>query len=89
MTLLEVLLLVAVAGLAGVVSQVTLGLSFGGLMTDVGIGFLGGLIGSWVPRLAGVPDLLILQMRCVHFPLLWAILGGFTAIALLRRLADR
>lgn len=88
MTLLEVLFLLAVGGLAGVLSQISLGLSFGGLLTDAGIGFLGGLIGSWVPRLANVPDLVILRMSCVEFPVLWAMLGGLTCIALLRRLAE-
>jgi uncharacterized membrane protein YeaQ/YmgE (transglycosylase-associated protein family) len=88
MTLLDLLILLLVAGICGSLGQAITGYSRGGCLVAIGVGFVGALLGLWLSRLAGLPDLLTLQFGGTQFPVVWSVIGSalfVAAISLLTR----
>jgi uncharacterized membrane protein YeaQ/YmgE (transglycosylase-associated protein family) len=56
MTILDFLLLLAIATIAGAVGQALAGHSFGGLLISVVVGFIGAAIGSWLTGQFRLPN---------------------------------
>src|SRR4029079_12529695 len=50
------------------------------------LGFIGALLGSWIDRVPGVPELLRLQLGSERFDAIWSILGAALPVAILGRL---
>jgi uncharacterized membrane protein YeaQ/YmgE (transglycosylase-associated protein family) len=83
MTILEFLLLLLIAGICGGLAQSITGYSHGGCLTSIALGFIGALLGTWLARLAGLPELFSIQIgNTASFPILWSIIGAalFTAV---------
>ncbi len=76
MTLLEVLILFVIAGVCGAVAQAIAGFSRGGCLVAIAIGFIGALLGTWLQRLTGLPEILTIDMDGSQFPVVWSIIGG-------------
>ena len=55
MTLLDVLILLLVAGICGSLGQAIAGYSRGGCLVSIALGFVGALLGMWIARLMGLP----------------------------------
>jgi uncharacterized membrane protein YeaQ/YmgE (transglycosylase-associated protein family) len=55
MTLIDVLILLLVAGLCGALGQAIAGYSRGGCLVSIALGFVGALIGMWLARMMGLP----------------------------------
>lgn len=53
MTILELLLLLLVAGICGAIGQAIVGYSRGGCLVAIALGFIGALVGSWIARASG------------------------------------
>jgi uncharacterized membrane protein YeaQ/YmgE (transglycosylase-associated protein family) len=87
MTILEFLLLLLVAGIAGTVAQAIVGYSSGGCLASIALGFIGALLGSWLARLLGLPEVFELQIGDHAFPVIWSIIGAALFTALLGLLA--
>lgn len=88
MTILEFLILLVIAAICGAVGQALAGYSLGGMVITTVVGFIGALIGTWLARGIGLPELLMVNIGGQPFPIVWAIIGSalFTAIvALLTR----
>jgi uncharacterized membrane protein YeaQ/YmgE (transglycosylase-associated protein family) len=83
MNLLELLLLLLIAGVCGALAQSITGYSHGGCLTSIALGFVGALLGTWLARLAKLPDLFTIQVGNASFPILWSIIGGALFAALL------
>jgi uncharacterized membrane protein YeaQ/YmgE (transglycosylase-associated protein family) len=83
MTLLELALLVLVAAVCGSVGQALAGYSRGGCLVATALGFIGALLGAWLARQLGLPELLVLQLGDVGFPILWSIIGSALFVVLL------
>lgn len=82
MTVLEFLVLLLVAGICGAIAQAITGFSRGGCLLAIGAGFIGALIGTWIARLLGLPDIFVLTIAGTPFPIVWTIIGAvlFTAV---------
>lgn len=82
MTILEFLLLLLIAGICGGLAQSIAGYSHGGCLTSIALGFVGALLGTWLARLAGLPELFSIQIGNTAFPIVWSIIGAalFTAV---------
>jgi uncharacterized membrane protein YeaQ/YmgE (transglycosylase-associated protein family) len=89
MTLLEVLLLLLIAALVGAIGQAIAGYSRGGLLVSMALGFIGALLGTWMARGLGLPELLVIQINKVAFPLLWSIIGAALFVAFVGLLSPR
>lgn len=93
MSLLELLVLLLVAGVCGSVGQTIAGFSRGGCLVSIALGFIGALVGSWLARLSGLPDLFVLNVGGRPFPLVWSIIGAALFVAVVglvtrRRVVD-
>jgi uncharacterized membrane protein YeaQ/YmgE (transglycosylase-associated protein family) len=76
MTPLEFLVLLIVAGVCGSLAQSLAGYSRGGCLVSVVLGFIGALLGTYLARTAGLPDLLTIQIGDRAFPIIWSIIGA-------------
>jgi len=92
MTILEFIILLVIAAICGGLGQAIAGYSLGGMVISTVVGFIGALLGTWLARLIGLPELLMINVGGQPFPIVWAIIGSalFAAIvALLTRPARR
>jgi uncharacterized membrane protein YeaQ/YmgE (transglycosylase-associated protein family) len=82
MTILEFLILLVIAAICGAVGQALAGYSLGGMVITIVVGFIGALLGTWLARAIGLPELLMINVGGQPFPIVWAIIGSalFTAI---------
>jgi uncharacterized membrane protein YeaQ/YmgE (transglycosylase-associated protein family) len=82
MSLLGLLILLAVAALAGAVGQALAGFSRGGCLASIGIGFVGAFIGMWLAQTFNLPPLFVINVDGEPFPVVWSIIGGtlFSAV---------
>ncbi len=81
MTVLEVIVLLAIAGVCGAIGQAIVGYSRGGCLVSIALGFIGALLGMWIARAVKLPDLLTVQIGDVGFPIVWSIIGAALFVA--------
>lgn len=83
MTVLEVLVLVLLAAAVGAISQAMAGYSRGGCLVTIALGFIGALLGTWIARMLGLPELFVLYVGDQPFPVIWSIIGATLFVSLL------
>jgi uncharacterized membrane protein YeaQ/YmgE (transglycosylase-associated protein family) len=83
MSWVELLLLLAVAGICGSIGQAIGGFSRGGCLVSIALGFIGALLGVWISRKLGLPEILELQIGGGSFPVVWSIIGASLFVAVL------
>ncbi len=76
MTLIEFFLLLLVAGVCGAVAQSLVGYSRGGCIVTIALGFIGALLGTWLARVSGLPELFAFSIGGRDFPIIWSIIGA-------------
>jgi uncharacterized membrane protein YeaQ/YmgE (transglycosylase-associated protein family) len=76
MTVLEVLVLLLIAAVCGAVAQAIAGFSRGGLLVAIAVGFIGAMLGMWLQRATGLPEIFTVQVGDSAFPIVWSIIGG-------------
>jgi uncharacterized membrane protein YeaQ/YmgE (transglycosylase-associated protein family) len=76
MNVWDFLILLVVAGLCGAVAQAIAGFSRGGCLVSIAVGFIGALLGIWLQRLTGLPELFTIDFEGTKFPIVWSIIGG-------------
>ena len=89
MTLLELLILLVIAGICGSVAQALTGFSRGGCLVSVVVGLVGAFLGNVLARQLGLPEPLPIQVGGQVFPILWSIIGGALFVAVLGFLTAR
>jgi len=83
MTLLDLLLLLLIAGICGSLGQAIAGYSRGGCLVSIALGFIGALIGMWLARLLGLPELIPIVIGGTSFPIIWSIIGSALFVAVI------
>lgn len=83
MTIVEFLVLLLVAGICGSLAQSLVGYSHGGCLVSIVLGFIGAVLGTWLAREAGLPELFAIQIGGRTFPVIWSIIGAALFSALL------
>lgn len=89
MTLLDLLLLLLIAGICGSLGQAIAGYSRGGCLVSIALGFIGALLGLWVARALGLPELFPVRIGTTNFPIIWSIVGSALFVAVLALLTRR
>jgi uncharacterized membrane protein YeaQ/YmgE (transglycosylase-associated protein family) len=83
MTVIDLLLLLLIAGVCGSIGRAIGGYSHGGCLVSVALGFIGALIGMWLARHAGLPEPLAVQIGNQSFPVVWSIVGAALFVAVI------
>jgi uncharacterized membrane protein YeaQ/YmgE (transglycosylase-associated protein family) len=83
MTLFDLLILLLVAGICGSLGQAIAGYSRGGCLVSIALGFVGALLGMWLARLMGLPELLPVHIGGTSFPIIWSIIGSALFVAVI------
>jgi uncharacterized membrane protein YeaQ/YmgE (transglycosylase-associated protein family) len=89
MTLLDLLILLLVAGICGALGQAISGFSRGGCLVSIALGFIGALVGMWIARALGLPELLPVRIGETSFPIVWSIIGSALFVAVIALLTRR
>jgi len=89
MTILEFLILLLVAALCGAVAQAIVGYSRGGFIVAIAVGFIGAVLGTWIQRSTGAPEIFVIQIGSTAFPLIWSIIGGVVFALIVSLLTPR
>ena len=89
MTLIDLLVLLLVAGVCGSLGQAIGGYSRGGCLVSIALGFIGALIGMWVARNLGLPELFAINIGGTRFPIIWSIIGAALFVAIINLISRR
>jgi uncharacterized membrane protein YeaQ/YmgE (transglycosylase-associated protein family) len=82
MTLLDVLLYLLIAAVAGGIGRAIAGGTRGGCVVSIVLGFIGAVLGSWLARKMKLPELLYIRLGDgPGFPFLWAVIGAALFVA--------
>ncbi len=89
MSAVSLLILLVVAAICGILGQAIAGQGRGGILVAIVLGFIGALLGSWLARAMGLPELLPVHVGGQTFPILWSIIGSALFVALLSLIQRR
>jgi len=89
MTILDLIVLLIIAGICGALGQAITGFTRGGCLVAIALGFIGALLGMWLARQLGLPELLPVQIGTTSFPIIWSIIGSAIFVALISLLTRR
>ena len=89
MSIVELLILFLIAGICGAVGKAIVGYFPGGFLVSIGVGFVGALVGTWLARLAGLPELFAFRIGGTTFPMIWSILGSALFVGLIALISGR
>jgi uncharacterized membrane protein YeaQ/YmgE (transglycosylase-associated protein family) len=83
----DFVLLLLIAGVCGTLGQAISGVSRGGCVVSIALGFIGALVGMWLARMIGLPELLTISIRGTRFPIVWSIIGSAIFVAVISFIA--
>ncbi len=83
MTILDLIVLLLVAGVCGALGQAISGYSRGGCLVSIALGFVGAVLGVWLARNLGLPELFSVQIGATAFPIVWSIIGSALFVAVI------
>ena len=79
----EIIILLIVAGVCGAIGRAISGYSHGGCLVSIALGFIGALIGTWLARALGLPELFSVRVGATNFPIIWSIIGSALFVAVI------
>lgn len=83
MTILDLIILLIIAGICGALGQAITGFTRGGCLVSIALGFVGALLGMWLSRQLGLPELFAVQLGTTSFPIIWSIVGSALFVAVI------
>jgi uncharacterized membrane protein YeaQ/YmgE (transglycosylase-associated protein family) len=90
MGLIELLILLVIAGICGVIAEFIVGFSPGGFVVSIVVGVIGAYLGSYLASLLGLPQYapvsLLLPTAVYNFDMLWAVIGSILLVGLIKAL---
>ena len=81
MDIVDLLILLLVAGICGALGQAITGFTRGGCLVSIALGFIGAVIGMWLARKLGLPEVFALTVGTATFPIIWSIIGSALFVA--------
>jgi uncharacterized membrane protein YeaQ/YmgE (transglycosylase-associated protein family) len=89
LSLVQILILLLIAGVCGAIGQAIGGYSRGGIIVSIVLGFIGALFGLFLARNLNLPEPLAIQVGPTTFPVLWSIIGSALFVAIISLLTRR
>ena len=83
MDLLQLAILLVIAGICAAIAQWVVGFSPGGFLISIIIGVVGAYLGTSLATLVPIAPILPIHVGTVSFDLLWAVLGSLLLLLLL------
>ena len=83
MSLFDFIVLLVIAGICGALGQAIAGTSRGGCLVAIAVGFIGAIIGLWLARMLGLPELVSISLGEEKFPIVWSIIGAALFMAVI------
>lgn len=87
--IIELILLLIIAGIAGSIAKTLVGFKRGGCVISIIVGFIGAYIGTILARELNFPDLFSIDIGEVTFPVIWSIVGAALFVAVLSLFAPK
>jgi uncharacterized membrane protein YeaQ/YmgE (transglycosylase-associated protein family) len=87
--MLEIILLLVVAGITGGIGRSLVGFTKGGCVISIVVGFIGAYIGTILARQFNFPDFWSVEIRGINFPIVWSIVGAAVFTAVLSLIAPK
>jgi uncharacterized membrane protein YeaQ/YmgE (transglycosylase-associated protein family) len=81
--LIQLLILLLIAGVCGAIGQSIGGYSHGGCLVSIALGFIGALLGTWIAGALHLPELFPIEVFGTRFPIIWSIIGAALFVALI------
>jgi len=81
--LLQLSILLVIAGICAAIAQWVIGFSPGGFMVSIIVGVVGAYLGTSLASLLPIPPILPIHIGTVSFDLLWAVCGSLLLLLLL------
>lgn len=89
MTLIDLIVLLIIAGLCGAIGQAITGYSRGGCLVSIALGFIGAVLGMWLAAKLHLPELFSIRIGTTNFPVVWSIIGSALFVALITLITRR
>ena len=89
MTILNLVVLLLIAGVCGALGQAITGYSRGGCLVSIALGFVGAVLGMWLAHQLGLPELFSIRIGTASFPIIWSIIGSALFVAIIALLTRR
>ncbi|HSR51698.1 MAG TPA: hypothetical protein VLV83_12785 [Acidobacteriota bacterium] len=89
MSIIELLILLLIAGICGGIGQSLGGYSRGGCLVSIAVGFIGALLGLYLSNVLGLPEIFVITVAGRGFPIVWSIIGGALFVAVLGLISGR
>ena len=89
MTLIDLIVLLIIAGLCGSLGQAISGYSRGGCLVSIALGFIGAVLGMWLSAKLHLPELFSIRIGTTSFPIVWSIIGAALFVAVIALLTRR
>ncbi len=83
MSLLELVVLLVIAGIAGAVAEFLVGFTPGGFLVSIILGVIGAYLGGWLARQLHLPSILPITVGTQTIELVWTIVGALVLVGLL------
>ena len=83
MSLIDFLLFLLIAGIAGALGKLLAGYFPGGFLISIIVGYIGAFIGTWIARQFSLPAWFTVNVGGTSFPFLWAVIGSAVLLAIL------
>jgi len=87
--LIQLLVLLLIAGVCGALGQAIGGYTHGGCLVSIALGFIGALLGRWLAGALNLPELFAFDVAGMHFPVIWSIIGAALFVALIGLISRR
>ena len=87
--LIQFLVLLLIAAVCGALGQAISGYSHGGCLVSIALGFIGALLGSWIAGQLHLPELFVVPVGGMRFPVIWSIIGAALFVALINLISRR
>jgi uncharacterized membrane protein YeaQ/YmgE (transglycosylase-associated protein family) len=88
-SLTGLLILLVIAAICGAIGRAIAGGARGGCLVSVAVGFIGALLGSWISRKVGLPEILAITVDRHPFPIVWSIIGAALFVAVVHLISGR
>lgn len=83
MSLYELLFLLVIAGVCGAIGSSIAGGTRAGCLGTIAVGFIGALLGLWLARALGLPEVFVVTIDTTEFPVVWSIAGSALFVAVI------